>query len=44
MLIGIKVKTKKANMQKTQKTQTSVFVQNWKKERNENICVLGPNF
>ena len=31
-------------IQKTQKTQTRVFVQNRKKKRNGNICVLCHKF
>ena len=44
MLIGIKVMTKNTKKQKTQKMQTSVFVQNHEKKRNGNICVLCHNF
>ena len=40
MLIGTKVMTKNTKKQKTQKMQTSVFVQNHEKQRNGKICVL----
>ena len=36
--------TQNTKMQKTQKTQTRVFVQNCKRNRNGNICVLCHNF